>query len=98
MLWRVCGSLPTLLGLGAARLAADDVIELVLNDQEASQGGMVTISMHVPVRFGADRTIEELYSAWLAIPPGVADGALLAPSAQLTGMLRPVSFRVRTSS
>jgi hypothetical protein len=47
------------------------------------------------VRCGARRTIDELFSAWLAVPPGVADGALLALSALLRGMVRPVSFRVR---
>jgi hypothetical protein len=44
---------------------------------------------------GARRTIDELFSAWLAVRPGIADGALLAPSALLRGMVRPVSFRVR---
>lgn len=44
---------------------------------------------------GSKRTIDELFSAWLAVPPGVADGAVLKPSALLPGMIRPVSFRVR---
>ena len=52
---------------------------------------MVTISVRVPVRCpacagdaagscarcGTARTVEELFSAWLAVPPGVADRAVL---------------------
>jgi hypothetical protein len=70
---------------------------------------MVTVSMRVPIRCpecagdaagrcsrcGTKRTVEELFSAWLAVPPGVADGAVLSPSVLLRGMLRPVPFRVR---
>ena len=37
----------------------------------------------------------ELFSGWLAIRPGVADSAVIAPTAFLRGMLRPVSFRIR---
>jgi DnaJ-class molecular chaperone len=109
MLHRLSGSLNTLLALGIAERAEGDVIELFLNAQEASEGGMVTISMPVPVRCpacaadaaascarcGTKRTVDELFSAWLAVPPGVADGAVLTPSALLPGMVRPVSFRVR---
>jgi DnaJ-class molecular chaperone len=109
MLSRLTGSLDALLACGIARRAEADVIELFLSPQEAAQGGMVKISMRVPVRCpacdaaeaaacarcGARRTIDELFSAWLAVPPGVADGALLAPSALLRGMVRPVSFRIR---
>ena len=43
---------------------------------------------------GRRAPFEELFSASLAVPPGVADGAVLTPSALLRGM-RPVSFRVR---
>jgi hypothetical protein len=39
--------------------------------------------------------IEELFSAWLAVPPGVTDGEILPPSALLPGMLNRVLFRVR---
>ena len=39
--------------------------------------------------------VEELFSAWLAVPPGVATGEVLAPSADLQGMVEPVRFRVR---
>jgi len=109
MIKRLSGSLPGLLARGVARHADDGVIELVLDAQEASEGGMVTISMRVPVRCpsctaeatapctrcGTSRTVDELFSAWLAVPPDVADGTVLAPSALLRGMLHPVSFRVR---
>ena len=109
MLRRVGGSLKALLACGIARRAEAEVIELLLNTQEASEGGMVTISMRVPVRCpacagdaaqscakcGSTRTTDELFSAWLAVPPGVIDGALLRPSALLPGMIRSVSFRIR---
>jgi DnaJ-class molecular chaperone len=92
-----------------ARRAEGDTIELFLNAEEAAQGGMATISMRVPVRCpacdagdpascvrcGGRRTTDEIFSAWLAVPPGVADSAVLAPSVPLRGMVRPVSFRVR---
>ena len=109
MLRRLSGSLQALLASGFARHAESGVIELFLAAQEALDGGMVTISMRVPVRCpacagdaaqscakcGSTRTIDELFSAWLAVPPGIADGAILNPSALLPGMVRPVSFRVR---
>ena len=109
MLRRLCGPLNALLACGVARCADDDVIELFLNAQEVSQGGMVTISMRVPVRCpvcatdaagpcvrcGMSRTVDELFSAWLAVPPEAADRTVLTPSALLPGMVRPVSFRVR---
>ena len=109
MLQRLSGPLNALLACGVARRAEGEVIELFLNAQEVSDGGMVTISMRVPVRCpecaadaagscarcGTKRTVDELFSAWLAVPPGVTDGAVLTPSALLPGMVRPVSFRVR---
>ena len=109
MLRRLSGPLNALLACGVARYAEDDVIELLLNAQEASEGGMVTISMRVPIRCpacadaptgscarcGMSRTVDEVFSAWLAVPPGVADAVFLTPSALLPGMLRPVLFRVR---
>jgi DnaJ-class molecular chaperone len=108
MLSRLSGPLKALLTLGAARRAEGDVIELFLNAEEAAQGGMVAISMRVPVRCsachggagscpgcGGRGTVQELFSAWLAVPPGVADGAMLAPSELLRGMTRPVRFRMR---
>jgi curved DNA-binding protein CbpA len=109
LLRRLSMSLNALLACGIARYAENDVIELHLSAQEASEGGHVTISMRVPVRCpgcaadaapsciqcGATRVIDDLFSAWLAVPPGVADGTVLTPSAMLRGMLRPVLFRVR---
>jgi molecular chaperone DnaJ len=109
MLQRLCGPLSTLLACGVARRGEDEVIELFLSAEEVAEGGMATISMRVPVhcpacathaqgacaRCGTRRTIDELYSAWLSIRPGVADGAVLRPSVPLRGMVRPVSFRVR---
>ena len=94
MLSRLSGPLKALLTIGVARRAGSEVIELFLNAEEAAQGGMVAISMRVPVR-GGQGTVEELFSAWLAVPPGVADGAMLAPSALLRGMIHPVRFRMR---
>jgi molecular chaperone DnaJ len=109
LLHRLSGPLNALLACGIARHAEGDVIELFLDEEEVSEGGMVTISMYVPVRCpscgtgttgscercGGKRAIDELFSAWLAVRPGVADGTLLLPSAMLPGMVRPVSFRVR---
>jgi hypothetical protein len=98
-----------LLACGIARHAGGDIIELFLNGDEATAGGMVTISMRVPVRCPAcaanaskhcdrcagTRVVEDLFSAWLAVPPGVRDGEILPPSAYLPGMVRRVLFRVR---
>jgi curved DNA-binding protein CbpA len=109
MLWRQSGPLNALLACGLARRAEAGVIEILLNPQEAAEGGMITISMRVEVRCracaaeaagscarcGTKRTLEELFSAWLAVPPGVGDGAVLEPSVPLRGMVRPVCFRVR---
>jgi len=111
MLARLCGSLKVLLSCGVARYAEGDIIELFLSAREAAQGGMITISMRVPVRCPAcgtrdaraascarcegQGTVEELFSAWLAVPPEVADGAILLPSALLPGMIRRVRFRTR---
>ena len=106
---RLSGSLNALLASGAAQYAEENVIELLVNAHEAAQGGMASISLWVPVRCpscatgaagscarcGGTRVVDELFSAWLAVPPGVADGTLLTPSALLSGMVRPVSFRAR---
>jgi curved DNA-binding protein CbpA len=95
MLPRLSAPLNALLASGIARVAADGVIELLLSAKEAEEGGMATIPMRVPVR-GPDGTVsDELFSAWLAVRPGLEDGAILTPSAQLRGVVRPVSFRVR---
>jgi DnaJ-class molecular chaperone len=108
-LGRLCGPLNSLVACGVARRIGDDVIEIFPSAQEAASGGMVTISMRVPIRCPAcagdplascnrcanSRTVEELFSAWLALPPGVTDGTILTPSAVLPGMLHSVTFRVR---
>jgi curved DNA-binding protein CbpA len=108
MLSRLSGPLNALIASGVARRAEDDVIELLLDPRDAAQGGMATIAMRVPVRCpdcdgggapcqrcGRRGTVDELFSAWLAVPPGVADGALLAPTTLLRGMVGTVTFRVR---
>jgi molecular chaperone DnaJ len=119
LLTRVSRPLDVLLAMGVARRAgagtdvgaraSADVIDLFLDEAEATGGGMVTISMRVPVRCpacaggassscthcGSRGTVDDLFSAWLAVPPGVAEGTVLTPSARLPGMIRPVSFRVR---
>lgn len=95
-LGRLSGNLNGLLACGFARHAGGDIIELFLNAEEASSGGMVTIAMRVPVR--SDKGIvDDLFSAWLAVPPGVQDGEILPPSAYLPGMLHRVLFRARLS-
>lgn len=91
---RISGPIAGLLACGIARRAPNDVIELFLNRDEAATGGMVTIAMRVPVRKG-EAVSEELFSAWLAVPPGVVDGEILPPSALLPGMVNRVRFRVR---
>ncbi|HUQ07086.1 MAG TPA: DnaJ domain-containing protein [Kofleriaceae bacterium] len=95
MIRRVSMTMQQLLACGIARHAEDDIIELLLTASEAETGGHITIPMRVPVRDPATGAIsEELYSAWLAIRPGVSHGAILVPSAYLPHMVRPVSFRV----
>jgi curved DNA-binding protein CbpA len=96
MIARVSRTMQQLLACGIARPAEDDIIELLLTPGEAAIGGHITISMRVPVRrAGEGEIVEELFSAWLAVRPGVSNGAILIPSAYLPGMVRPVSFRVR---
>jgi hypothetical protein len=108
LLQRLSGPLNALLACGVAQYAEDDVIELFVGEQEAAQGGMITISMRVPVRCpacagasascarcGMTGAVEELFSAWLAVRPGIATGTVLTPSVLLPGMLQPVAFRVR---
>jgi hypothetical protein len=93
---RVSRTMQQLLACGIARPAEDDIIELLLTAEEAAIGGHITIPMRVPVRRASDgQIVEELFSAWLAVRPGVSNGAILIPSAYLPGMVRPVSFRVR---
>jgi molecular chaperone DnaJ len=109
MIRRLSGPLNALLGRGVARTAEDGVLELMLDEEEVTEGGMITISMQVTVRCpqcsaeatepcalcGAERSVRELFAAWLAVRPGVADGTVIMPSAQLPGVLKPVAFRVR---
>jgi curved DNA-binding protein CbpA len=94
-LHRLSGSLNGLLACGIAVRSGNDIIELFVNNDEAESGGMVTISMRVPVRSADNRVVEDVFSAWLAVPPGVRDGEILPPSALLPGMIHRVLFRVR---
>jgi molecular chaperone DnaJ len=109
MLDRLRAQLNSLLMRGIAAWVDDGLIDLFLNEEEATQGGMATITMRVPVRCpvcngdttkpcnhcNGQRILDELFSAWLAIRPGVAEGTILTPSAWLPGQLEPVYFRVR---
>ncbi len=97
MLDRLRGPLNSLLMRGVAEWVDSSLIDLFLTAEEAAQGGMITISMRVPVRAG-DAIVEDLFSAWLAVRPGVVDGTILTPSAWLKGMVEPVYFRVRLTS
>jgi curved DNA-binding protein CbpA len=94
MIRRLSAPLNALLARGVAEIVDDEMIDLFLEPHEAAEGGMITISMRVPVHDG-ERTTEELYSAWLAVRPGTIDGTILTPSARLPGMIHPVVFRVR---
>jgi hypothetical protein len=94
MIRRASGPLNSLLASGVARRTESGVIELLLNAHEAAQGGMITISMRVQIR-KAHALVEELFSAWLAIPPDLAEGTIVAPSVLLPGMIHPVRFRIR---
>jgi molecular chaperone DnaJ len=109
MLRRISGPLNALLASGTAARAEPGVIDLFLKADEASEGGMASIALRVPVRCdpceGANcprcrggGTAKELYTAWLAVRPGVANGTLLTPSMPLRGMIEPVQFRVRLRS
>jgi molecular chaperone DnaJ len=112
MLQRLSGNINGLLACGFVRRVGNDVIEIFVNEEEASTGGMITMAMRVPVRCqacvgkgmapcdrcGGKRVVDDLFSAWLAVPPGVQDGEILPPSALLPGMINRVVFRVRLSS
>lgn len=109
MLSRLSGPLNALLARGVADYCKDDLIDLFLDPQEAAEGGMIRISMRVPVHCTAcarkptapcsvcngERQVEDVFSAWIAARPGVADGTILTPSAWLPGMVNPIYFRVR---
>lgn len=108
LLHRLSGPLNALLACGIARRAEENVIELLLDPREVETGGMVSISMRVPVRCPACSVeplhaclcckgtgrVEDLFNAWLAVPPGVSAGTALLPSALLPGMIDTVIFRV----
>lgn len=89
LITRMSRALNILVAKGDADVISPDLIELYFTDAELSEGGMVTISMHVEVA-----RAQELFSAWLALRPGTVEGALLHPSVLLPGM-RPIAFRVR---
>ena len=110
MLWGPSGPLESLLACGVARRSGTNVIDLFLRDDDAAQGGMVTISMqvdvrcpdcdgHVPAircsRCAGTRKVSERFSAWLAVPPDVPDQTVLLPSVDLPGMIARPQFRVR---
>jgi hypothetical protein len=106
LLQRLSGPLDALVACGVARRVDEGLVEIYVDDEERTRGGMITISMRVPVRCssclgaacarcGGTGAIQALYSAWLALRPGVADGTVLEPSASLPDMLHAVSFRVR---
>jgi molecular chaperone DnaJ len=111
MIGRLCGNLKGLLACGFAHRGVGDIIDLLFTAEEAQAGGMITIAMRVQVRCpacvgagmsacdrcGGKRVVDDLFSAWLAVPPGVHDGEILPPSAHLAGMLNRVLFRARLS-
>jgi DnaJ-class molecular chaperone len=70
-------------------------VELWCPDCAAKDGASQGRSATRCPRCGGTRTVEELFSAWLAVPPGVTTGEVLAPSVELPGMVEPVRFRVR---
>lgn len=109
MLSRLCRPIALLLITGAARYDEPGFITLVFRQAEAAQGGMITIPMPVQVwcpacsknspnsacaRCGGRRVVDELFSAWLAVPPGITSGEVLTPSVELPGMVEAVRFRV----
>jgi molecular chaperone DnaJ len=106
LLRRLSSPIGVLLACGIAERGEDGAIVLHLEPEEAAEGGMVKIAMRVAIRCpscttgpcaecGATRAVEEVFAAWLAIRPGIVDGTMLSPSAQLPGVLRPVVFRAR---
>jgi DnaJ-class molecular chaperone len=111
MLSRLSGHLSMLLARGAADLDDEPgFITLLPTPREAAQGGMIMVSLRIDIRCPActpdhplnpcprchgSGTVQELFSAWLALRPGAPDGEILAPSAELPGTLHPVRFRIR---
>jgi curved DNA-binding protein CbpA len=94
LLTRVSGSLPILIGRGVVRELGPSDFEILLDAEEAATGGMITISMDVATQ--ADPAAR--FSAWLAVPPGFADGTVVRPSVLLPGTLAPPRFRLRRVS
>jgi hypothetical protein len=101
------------LARGVARRIEPNVFELYLDSVESAEGGHAMISMYVDLRClvcaqrepsprcarcAGTRKLKELFSAWLAVPPGVADGTILTPSVDLPGMTARATFRVRTGA
>ena len=109
MITRLSRNLDILRAMGRANIAEDGIIDLFLEEEEWTEGGMVSVAMrtdvhcpacrgstNIPCRECKDaRIVEEQYSAWLAIRPGVEDGTILTPSAQLPDVVTPVKFRAR---
>jgi curved DNA-binding protein CbpA len=93
---RLSGNIKGLFACGIAIRTGGDIIELFLTEDEAATGGHIELAMRVPVRRDG-RIADDLFAAWLAVPPGVQDGEILPPSAYLPGMLNRVLFRVRLS-
>jgi molecular chaperone DnaJ/curved DNA-binding protein len=109
MLSRLCRPIASLLATGAARYDEPGFVTLVFRRAEAAQGGMISIPMPVQLwcpecvrnrpaatcpRCAGRRVVDALYSAWLAVPPGVGAGEVLTPSVDLPGMVEAVRFRV----
>lgn len=96
-LTRLSGNINGLFACGIAIKSGGDIIELFLSEDEAATGGHIELAMRVPVR-REGKIVDDLFAAWLAVPPGVQDGEILPPSAYLPGMVNRVLFRVRLAS
>jgi DnaJ-class molecular chaperone len=106
LLSSISGPLRSLLMAGVARWDGP-VLELSLGAEAAKQGGMATIAMPVWVRCDActggvacarchgGGVFEDLFSAWLAVSPGIADGTMLSPTVPMKGMIQPLKVRIR---
>lgn len=98
---RISGHINTLQATGVARLVEDGLVEVSLTDDEAARGGIVSVSLPVPVRCapcadcGGTGARDVLFSAWLTLPAGAVDGLVVEPSVSLPDALYPVRFRFR---
>jgi hypothetical protein len=90
LLTRISGVLPILIGRGVVREIAPGEYDILLDAEEATSGGMITIAMDVAVADGTAR-----FSAWLAVPPDVVDGTEVRPSTLLPDMLAVPRFWLR---